>query len=68
MEAPIINNTTPLQVSSPLQYNPENVKISTQEAYENYSNSFNYNINSISQKSSVNYNVGSPVVEPGIKI
>ena len=24
LEAPIINNTTPLQVSSPLKYNPEN--------------------------------------------
>ena len=67
MEAPIINNTTPAQVSSPIKYNSENFKISTKGTYENYFNSFNYNINSFPQKSSVKYNVGSPIAEPGIK-
>ena len=61
LETQIINNTTPVQVSSSIEYNPENTKISTQETYEDYSNSFNYNINSIPQKSLVNYNVGSPI-------
>lgn len=67
MEAPLIDNTPSVQASSPTNYSPEKIKISTQETFDNYSNHFNYKIDSIPQKSIVNYNVSSPIIEPNIK-
>ena len=67
MEAPIQNNISPVQVSSTINYSPDNIKISSKEIYENYSIPFNYKNNSIPRKSIVKHNVGSPIIDHEIK-
>ena len=62
IKAPIIDSTSTVQVSSTINYIPEKFNISTKETYENYSNPFNYKIDSIPQKSTVKYNARSPVI------